>query len=756
MQLSSLRFTLKIILKAVLVLLLACSVFWLCVYAGLFGTIPSKEELKAKQNNTASEVYTADSVLIARYFIQDRTNISYNDISKDVIDGLIATEDVRFYKHRGVDIHSLFRVFFKTILNGDESAGGGSTISQQLAKNLYPRRHYRYFSTAINKIREMIIARRIETVYNKQEILELYLNTVPMGSNIYGIERAARVFFNKSAKTLRTEEAAVLIGMLKANTSYNPLLHPDLSRLRRNVVLEQMTKYGFIKPVIADSLKKLPLKTNFNRESAEDLAPYFTDRLRIELEKWCKTQQKDDGEPYDLYTDGLRIYTTIDSRVQKLAEKAVRNQMSRLQALFDQHWKNKSPWGNNTSLLETAVRNSKRYAELKEAGKTEDEIRVIFRKPVNVTLFAWGGTIKRKISPLDSVKYYQKLLNAGLLSVEPGTGYVKAWVGGINHSIFKYDHVLGKRQAGSTFKPIVYAAALEKGINPCRYFENRRIVYPEYENWSPQNSDGQYGGKYTMKGALARSINTVSAQILMRTGIKNVITLAHKMGIDSDIPEVPSIALGTANLSLFEMVAAYSTFLNSGKAIQPIYITSITDRKGHILLQHMRSPAQQVISADNAAIMLEMMKGVVDEGSASSLRVNYKFGMDIGGKTGTTQNQADGWFIGFTPDLLTGVWVGAENPAIHFRTLDTGQGARTALPLWANFMQRLIDDRAFEGYRYSRFDALPPELRSRFDCPSFVADKTEQADTLKKESFFKRILKKGLNLFRKKKKNVTD
>ncbi len=753
MQFTSVRLILKSFIAIVFLFLLAGFLFYLSIYTGLFGKIPSEKELKSRQNSSASEVYTSDSVLIGRYFVQDRTNIRYQDISKEVIPALIATEDARFYKHKGVDIRSLSRVLFKSLLFQDESSGGGSTLSQQLAKNLYPRKQYRLFSIFINKIREMIIAGRLESVYTKEEILELYLNTVPMGGNIYGIERASQIFFNKPARALKTEEASVLIGMLKANTTYNPIRYPERSKERRNVVIDQMVKYKYLRSDTADSIKALPLRLNYQRNiTGIGIAPYFREQLRLELEKWCRLQYKKDGEPYNLYTDGLRIYSTIDSRIQLQAERAVRIQMARLQNTFSQHWKGKDPWGNNSSVIQTAMRRSLRYRQLKDDGVSEKEIQNIFRKPVKMTLFAWGGNIKRMLSPLDSVRYYQRLLNTGLLSVEPGTGYIRAWVGGINYHVFKYDHVLSRRQAGSTFKPVVYAAALQKGMNPCRYFENKRISYPDFENWSPQNSDGQYSGKYTMKGALSHSINTISTQILMRTGIKPTIALAHKMGIDSDIPEVPSIALGSADLSLFEMVSAYTVFANRGKAVQPVYVTSITDPENHVLLQQSSSRSKQVISAQNASIMLGLLKGVVDEGSANRLRTEFGLTMDVAGKTGTTQNQADGWFIGITPNLITGVWVGAEDPAVHFRTLDAGQGASTALPIWARFMQNLNEQPAFSEYRYNRFDALSSEIKALLDCPSFVAEEPVIEKKPKKESFFKRIFKKGLNLFKKKNK----
>ncbi|MFD2247396.1 transglycosylase domain-containing protein [Pontibacter ruber] len=710
-----------------LALLLLLTLFYLAIYMGVFGSVPSRAELKARQNHTASEVYSADGVLLGRYYIQDRTKVEYDDIAPTVIDALIATEDARFYEHSGIDTKSLFRVFFKTLLLQEESSGGGSTLSQQLAKNLYPRKEYRLLSTPINKLREFIIAHRLESIYSKQEILELYLNTVPMGGNLYGIERSARRFFNTSADSIKTEEAAVLIGMLKATTTYNPRLDLERSKQRRNVVLGQMAKYKFLSRNEVDSLKNLPLKLRYRYETHNDgLAPYFREQLRLELAKWAATQKKENGEPYNLYTDGLKIYTTIDAGMQAHAEKAVRRRMAQLQSQFDEHWRGRTPWGNDASVIQDAMLRSDRYKKAKAAGKSDEEIREMFRQPLQMNVFSWRGNSKKDMSPRDSLRYYQRFLNTGLVSVEPGTGYVRAWVGGINHAVFKYDHVRSRRQVGSTFKPFVYAAALERGIAPCTYFPNQRMTYPEYENWSPQNVNEQYGGEYSMRGALAHSVNTISAQVIMQAGIDRTVNLAHRLGIQSNLPKVPALALGVADVSLYEMVSAYATFANNGRHVKPVYITKITDRNGKILRQHQ--PGRNVLramSSKNAAIMLQLMQGVVEEGSAARLRSEFGLQMDIAGKTGTTQDHADGWFIGITPGLVTGVWVGAESPLVRFRTLELGSGSRTALPVWGDYMARLVRDRAYADIRNSRFRQLPPELQASLACQSFIEEQPE-------------------------------
>lgn len=734
---ADLLFLFRGVLKLGLFLILLLVGFYFSIYLGFFGHIPSHSELKSKQNSTASEVYSADNVLLGRYYIQDRTNIKFEDISSSAIDALIATEDVRFYNHSGVDIHSLGRVLVKSLLLQNESSGGGSTLSQQLAKNLYPRKDYRFGDMAINKIREFIIARRLETIYSKKEVLELYLNTVPMGGNLFGIERASRRFFNTTADSLKTEEAAVLIGMLKATTSYNPRLDPERSRRRRNVVLAQMAKYNYLSPAAADSLKNLPLKLRYTYETHNDgIAPYFREQLRLELVEWCASQRKKNGDPYNLYTDGLKIYTTIDANMQVHAERAVRQRMSALQKQFDAHWQGRAPWGNDASVLQTAMVRSDRYKKLKESGKSDDEIIKNFRQPIPMNVFSWSGTTKRDMSPRDSLAYYQRFLNTGLLALNPQTGHVKAWVGGINHHVFKYDHVRSKRQVGSTFKPFVYAAALEKGLAPCSFYPNELVTYPAYDNWAPRNSNDTYGGEYTMRGALAHSVNTVSAHLIMQAGVDHTVELARRVGIRSDLPKVPALALGVADLSLLEMVSAYATFANDGYKVNPVYITKITDRSGEVIRQQARNEnVQRVLSKSNAAIMLHLMRGVVEEGSAGKLRTEYGLTMDIAGKTGTTQNQADGWFIGMTPELVTGVWVGAESPAVRFRTLALGQGSSTALPVWGDFVRRVAKDPAYVGFQKARFQTLPPELLASLNCESF-----REAAPEPEQNFFERIV----------------
>ncbi|MBJ6119188.1 PBP1A family penicillin-binding protein [Pontibacter sp. BT310] len=728
------RSVLRIAYRSGLYMVLLFTFFYLLVYMGAMGAMPSRNELKSVQNNTASEVYAAGGELLGRYYIQDRTNVKYTDIAPAAIHALVATEDARFYEHAGVDVRSLGRVIVKSILMQDQSAGGGSTLSQQLAKNLYPRKNFWFWDMPVNKLREIIIARKLEGIYSKEELLELYLNTVPMGGNLYGIERASSRFFNKSAADLKTEEAAVLIGMLKATTTYNPRLNPEKSKTRRNVVLNQMVKYGYLEAGKAEDLKKKPLKLDYTVTNHNDgMAPYFREQLRQELVEWVATKKKKNGDPYNLYTDGLKIYTTIDAGMQEHAEKAVRNKMAALQRTFDAHWNGRNPWGRGAGFLQEAMRRTDRYKKAKADGKTDAEIIEAFRKERPMIVFSWQGNKQRTMSPMDSLAYYHKFLNAGLLSMDPYSGEIKAWVGGINHHVFKYDHVRSRRQVGSTFKPIVYAAALERGVEPCTWFPNERITYPEYDDWSPRNATDQYGGEYTMRGGLAHSVNTVSAQVMMKAGVNKVVDVAHRLGIESDIPEVPSLALGVADLSLYEMVNAYATIANQGYKVEPVYIRKIEDRSGKVLHKHRSDRhVRRAISESNAAIMLYLMQGVVEEGSAAKLRSQYGLQMDIAGKTGTTQDNADGWFIGITPNLVTGVWVGAESPKVRFRTLALGQGSSTALPIWGDFNKQIALDPAYVGYYKSHFTKLAPYLQNLVDCPSFREEPPH-------ETFFERL-----------------
>lgn len=708
---------------------LLSGLLFVMVYFGVFGPLPAYGALRDIQNNMASEVYSADGVLLGRYYIENRVNADFAEIPLDLVNALVATEDARFFEHSGVDARALARVALKTVLMADRSAGGGSTLSQQLAKNLYPRQKYGLLTIPVNKVREIFIARRLEKLYTKEELLRLYLNTVPFGENIYGIKVAAQRFFNKSAGALRTEEAAVLVGMLKANTYYNPLKHPERAKSRRNVVLQQMERYGYLEAKTCDSLQQLPLVVEASPVRYDQgPATYFRAHLQQVLERTLKNHPKPDGSAYNLYTDGLKIYTTLDSRLQQHAERAVQAQMARIQQEFQADWarSNRAPWGTPEDLLK-AIRGTKRYQNARRASLSEEDILMQFNEPVPMDLFSWDKDRRgfRQISPLDSLKQALTLLNAGFLAIEPATGLIKAWVGGIDHHYVQYDHVKSKRQIGSTFKPLVYTQALEQGMDPCRYLSAARQTYPDYDNWSPRNADGHYDGYYSMEGALRESINTVTVSLLLNTGIDSVRAFAQKMGLTAPMPHGPAIGLGTVNGSLLELTRLYSTYANGGR--QPIlhYLDRIETVDGETVVAFNRpSPArfQRKISPETNAAMVRMLQSVVDSGTARRLRYEFGLRQDLAGKTGTTQNQSDGWFVGFSPDIVASAWVGAETPNIHFRTMRAGQGSNTALPIVGHFLKLATSDPAFRSWRTSRFAPLPDSLRFFLDCPPYFEE----------------------------------
>lgn len=706
----------------------ALSVLLLAFIMFILTQTPSKAELTTIKNAVASEVYSADSVLLGRYFIQDRTEIKYDDISPALIDALIATEDIRFYKHNGIDYRSLGRVLVKTILLQDESSGGGSTITQQLAKNLFPRKNYWMASMLVNKFREAVIALRLESIYTKKEILALYLNTIPFADNTYGIQSAAKRFFSTTSKDLTLEQAGVLVGMLKATHYYNPRLFPERARDRRNVVFSQMVRYHFLDAGKLDSLRQAPIALQYQKSTFhEGLAPYFREHVKAELIKWCEDHKKPDGTPYNLFTDGLKIYTTIDSRLQQYAEESMTRQMAGLQKQFFDHWGKVKPWKNDKSVVADAVHRSRRYKELKDQGLSEEAIMKVFNERIPMRLFTWDGEKEVVASPLDSIKHHLQYLNAGFLAMEPKTGEVKAWVGGINHDFFQFDHVREstKRQVGSIFKPFVFAAAIEKGIQPCELIPSDQQTYvnEQGEPWTPRNSNYDYGVSYTMRGALAYSVNTVSVKLIQRAGIGNTISLARRLGITSDIEEDPSISLGSASISMMEMTGAYAALANNGVTSYPYFIRSIQDRRGKIYDDFKpKVSGKRAMSEETAQLVRQMLQGVVQEGTASRIRWRYHIFNDMGGKTGTTQENADGWFMAISPQLVIGSWVGADDPRIRFRSTYLGQGSNTALPIVAYFMEKVNGDRSYQDIAKAKFPPLPYALRSKLNCDLYELD----------------------------------
>lgn len=688
----------------------------------VFYDTPSGKQLRAIQNPVASEVYTADSVLIGRYFVQDRTYVKYEEISPLVIDALVATEDARFFQHTGVDYRSLGRVLVKSILLQDESAGGGSTITQQLAKNLYPRKDYLILEMLVNKLREAAIARRMESIYTKKEILTLYLNTIPFGDNTFGIQAAAQRFFSTTAKELSLDQAAVLIGMLKATHFYNPRLNPQRSLARRNVVLAQLKKFKSYPEQEIDEIKNRPLGLKFSMVKANDeIAPYFREYLKTYIEEWCKKNVKEDGSPYDLYRDGLKIFTTIDSRLQVYAEQAVTKQMAEVQDQFFRHWGKEKPWKGKENIILEAARRTSRYKKLKEKGSDEETIILELGKPVDTKLFTWEGVKEARMSPLDSIRHHLQYLNAGFLAMDPHSGEVKAWVGGIDHDFFQYDHVkvTTRRQVGSIFKPLVYAAAIDAGVAPCELISAGQQTYIDEEGvlWKPRNANYDYQVEYSMRGALAYSVNTVSVKLINRAGIDKTIRLARNMGIGSDIPGVPSIALGSPAISLMEMTAAYACFANEGVSSYPYFIRKIIDKDGNVFDDFKPEiSGRRALSKETALMVRSMLQTVVQEGTASRLRWRYGIYNDVAGKTGTTQSNADGWFMAFTPGLVMGSWVGADDPRIRFRSTELGQGSNTALPVVANFLRSINDDGQYKKISVAKFPPLPYSLRADLDC----------------------------------------
>lgn len=715
-------------LKLLALGLLMLGILFSLVYIGTFGQLPDSKTLTNIKEPVASEVYSKDNKLLGRYYTQNRSNVKFKEISPNLIHALIATEDVRFYEHRGIDEMALLRVVFKTLFMVDRSSGGGSTLSQQVVKNIFGRKNYGPLTIPVSKIRESIIAYRLEKLYSKDEILTLYLNTVPFGENTFGIETAAERFFNVSPSKLTITQSATLVGMLKANNYYNPRTNPERSLQRRNTVIHQMAKYKFITNEQAASLSREPLGLKYNYLVYNTgLGAYFRELIRPQLEEWCENNTKEDGSPYNLYTDGLKIVTTIDSRMQRYAEMAVQERMKELQETFEKHWENKNPWGKSTEILQRSMRRSERYKKMKEAGKSSAEINAAFKTPVDMKLFSWNGEKKVTMSPMDSIKYVLNILHCGFVAIDPKTGNIKAWIGGNDFRFFQFDHVLAPRQVGSAFKPIVYASALQNGLSPDKYYPNQQISYPEYQNWSPGNSDDEYGGYYSMEGALCKSVNTVSVQVLMETGISKAIDLAKSMGITSNLPEVPSLALGVSNISLLQLATAYSCLDNGGRRVEPNYLIKIEDGNGKVLKQFPRNEGgEEVLSPENAAIITHFLKSVVNEGTGADIRSKYNVVGDFAGKTGTTQNYADGWFMGYTPDLVTGCWVGGEEPSIHFRNINLGRGGYTALPIVGKFFNKLYRDPAFSDYRVHTFPGLSEETLALLDIPHYKDDLKEK------------------------------
>ncbi len=737
--------------------------------------MPTFEELENPESNLAAEIISADQKLLGKYYRENRTVVKFENLPPVLVNALVATEDIRFYKHSGIDAMGLLRVLFKTVIFRQKNSGGGSTVTQQLAKNLFPRdtknrsKLGRLAVTILAKLKEWVIAVKLERNYTKEEILAMYLNTVEFGSQAFGIKSAARTFFNKSPDSLKLEEAAVLVGVLKAPSWYSPIRNTERSKHRRNVVLGQMYKYGFITKAVFDSTKVLPLVTEYNVQShSRGLGTYFREYLRKimtahkperknyasyqsqkfmedslswennPLYGWCSKNEKPNGEKYDLYSDGLKIYTTINSRMQHYAEQAVTEHMGGyLQPLFfkTQRGRKKAPFAWQMrdkairKILYLSMIRSERYRVLRKAKADSATIAKSFKTPTRMHVFSWKGDIDTVMTPLDSIRYYKYFLHAGLMSMEPQTGYVRAYVGDINYRHFKFDNVMiAKRQVGSTFKPLIYTIAMMPGgFSPCHKIPNIPVTFkmPEgQDDYTPRYSKSSLDGKMiALKTGLALSLNQVSAWIMKQYNPAVFVRLARKMGIVSEIPEVYSICVGAAEIKLAEMVAAYDTYMNKGVYVEPIFVTRIEDKNGNII-STFKPKKREVISEGTAYRMVTLMQGVVDGGTSRSLRYKYNFTNDIAGKTGTTNDNSDGWFIGMVPNLVTGVWVGGEERSIRFASGAYGQGSSMALPIWAHYMREVYIDEDL-GISKARFEAPDNSDGVETDCSKYKEQEFE-------------------------------
>ena len=746
-------------LPAVLVLTL-----FILISANKLGPIPSFEELENPASSLAAEVYSEDNVLLGKFYIQNRTWTEYEDISPYVIDALIATEDIRFYRHSGIDFRGLARVLVKTIILGQET-GGGSTITQQLAKNLFLPRDLsndpaivRAVKLAVTKFKEWQTAVKLEKSYTKEEIITMYLNVFDFIYNAVGINSAARIYFNTTPDSLNIEQSALLVGMLKNSVAYNPLRNEESAFRRRNVVISQMERYGYLKRDVADSVKMLPLALDLREDShITGLATYFREYIRSTMNSreperawfysqdqfedamwrwqndplygWCRKNNKPDGSSYNLYRDGLRIYTTLNSKMQSYAEEALVQHLSQnLQPVFNKRAKTyrNPPYSNDLNaaeikqIMDRSVRQSDRYQSMRRAGIPEDSITLAFNTPIPMKLFSWNGERDTVMTPLDSLRYYKFFVRSSFMAMDPHTGYVKAYVGGPDFRYFKYDAVTQqKKQVGSTIKPFLYTLAMQDGYSPCFEVENiaRSFDIPgDTVPWIPRSSGPEeYHNKMvTLKWGLAQSENYISAWLMKQFSPQTVVDLMHRMGIRSFIDPVFSIFLGTSDLCLEEMVAAYGTFTNKGVYTRPLYVTRIEDRNGNVI-STFTPFIDEVISEDDAYLMTSLLQGVVNTGTGLRLRGTYKLTNQMGGKTGTTQNHSNGWYMGVMPDLVAGVWTGWEDQAIHFEDLSLGQGSNMALPVFGLFLQKLFADSEFAPLAGSQFEA-PANFNVELDC----------------------------------------
>lgn len=693
---------------------------------GLFGALPSFRDIEHPKSNQASEIIAEDGRTLGTYFVQNRSNVSYKDISPNVINGLIATEDTRFKEHSGIDFKRTFSIIGYNLIGKKQ---GASTITQQLAKNLFPREsNLNFFSLVLTKFKEWIVAVKLERNYTKEEIITMYLNTVDFGNQAYGIKSAARVYFNTSPDKLTLTQASTLVGMQKGITMYSPTRHPERSKDRRNTVMAMMVKLDLLTQQEFEKQKDKPLDLHFNAATVNDgIAPYFRSVLKSDVKTIFQDQgiTKSDNTPYDLDRDGLKIYTTLNYDMQVYAEEAQKEYMKVLQQQFINSWKGRNPFKDKSLQIEQGIKRSDRYKSLKAEGKTDEEIKQDFNTPTELTIFTWKGNVDTTMKPIDSVRYYKMLLRNAMMTMDPTNGHVKAWVGGINFEHFKYDQVkMGTRQVGSTAKPFTYAVAIENGYSPCYTVPNVPVTIEGYgEPWTPK-STGTLPGVLTLQKALAYSQNYITAYLMKQVGPVAVANLATKMGIPN-VPAYPSIALGTFDSSIYNMVGAYGAFANKGFYTQPIYLLRVEDKNGVVLYSQKAIP-KPVMSEEVAYVMTRMLKGVITNGTGSRLNYKYKVNAPIGGKTGTTQNNSDGWFMAITPQLVTGVWTGCEDRAFHFISTGQGEGANTALPIFAGFIKRVYANPSLK-ISHADFEAPKAGVSIVFDCNQY--QKQEEGTT---------------------------
>ena len=695
----------KFIVIPLVILILAFGIFLASVYNGVFGRLHTAQDLQEFQNQTATVILSEEHQIIGKFFAENRTNINYDQLPKHLVNALVATEDARYFEHEGIDSRSLLRVLFKTIILNNKSAGGGSTITQQLAKNMYGRKRHGPLTMLVNKTKEAFLAHRIERIYNKEEILTLYLNTVPFGENVLGIEAASRRYFNKSVQKIKIEEGAVLIGMLKANTYYNPRLYPENALERRNVVLTQMRKYDYIKKTSLDSLQQIPIVLDYANLESEGPANYFLVHVKKEVNKILKEINKNKGTNYDIEKDGLTITTTLNLTLQKQALNAFKSHLSVMQNRLSQQYRS----GNSREELNKLV--SKELQRLNLRGHADEK--------KNRELFNWQGFYTDSISVRDSIKHSLQLLQAGLLAIDPETGAVKTWVGGIDFRTQPYDQIYAQRQIASTFKPILYAAALEMGIEPCSYLDNDPLVLTDFDNWQPQNYDKSTGGNYSMAAALAKSMNIPTVNLYLQVPFENLENLWKKLGFSQALIQKPSVALGTANASIHELAIAFSAFANGGYRLEPQLIANIKSANGDVIYHNrLLKPHEnnRVVRENTSVLMTAILQKAIESGTGSSIKTKYGIDIPLAGKTGTSQDYADAWFAAYTPKLVIVTRVGASLPSIRFDNGTNGAGSTLALPLVARTLKYVQ-----KTYR-KPFEPLPEELADALNCEDFTED----------------------------------